>query len=84
MNISVFASEGQLLQWNQETGDVTELGQSGTFKNGERVFWSPLSNGKLVKEAKIEAKLFVADELESTVNVKIVEETEGIYITKRF
>ncbi|MDE7422540.1 MAG: hypothetical protein K2N51_02415 [Lachnospiraceae bacterium] len=83
VNISIFASQGQLLQWNQETGHVTELGQSGTFKNGERIFWSPLNNGKLVKEAKIEAKLFVSDELESTVNVKIVEETEGVYTAKR-
>lgn len=83
VNISIFASEGQLLQWNQETGDVRELGKSGTFKNGERIFWSPINNGKLVKEAKIEVKLFVSDELESTVNVKIVEETEGAYTVKR-
>jgi len=83
VEFSITTSEGQLLQWNQETGEVKELGNSGTFKGNEKIFWSPLSNGKLVKETKINVDLFVMKHLEDNVNVKITMEAENAYKAKR-
>lgn len=83
VKFSITALGGQFLQWNQETGDVKELGKSSTFKADKKIFWSPLNNGKLVEEAKIEVNLFIKDQLEDTVEVKIVMEKEGVYTAKR-
>lgn len=83
VKFSITASEGQLLLWNQETGDAKELGKNGTFEGDERIFWSPLNNGRLVEETEIEVNLYIKDQLEDTVDIKIVMETDGIYAAKR-
>lgn len=83
VKFSITASEGQLLLWNQETGDVKELGKNGIFEGDERIFWSPLNNGKLVEETEIQVNLFIKDQLEDTVDIKIVMETDGTYVAKR-
>jgi len=80
---SITTSEGQLLQWNQETGEVEELGKSGTFKENENIFWSPLSDGKLVKEAQINVDLLIMEQLEDTVSVKITMDTDHAYKAKK-
>lgn len=83
VKFSITATEGQLLLWNQETGDVKELGKNGTFEGDERIFWSPLNNGKLVDETEIEVNLYIKDQLEDTVDIKIAMETDGTYAAKR-
>lgn len=80
---SITTTEGKLLQWVQETGEVKELGKSGTFKGNEKIFWSPLSGGKLVKETRISVELFIMKRLQDSVNVKITMETENAFIAKK-
>ncbi len=83
VNFSITTSEGQLLQWDQETGDVKELGKTGTFKGDKRIFWSPVNHGKIVGETEIRVDLLVEDQLEDTVNVKIVRGKGGGYTATR-
>ncbi len=80
---SITTSEGRLLQWDQETGEVKELGKSGTFKGSEKIFWSPLSDGKPVKETQIDVDLFIGKPLQDNVSVKITIEAENAFIAKR-
>ena len=83
VEFSITTSKGQLLQWNQKTGEVKELGKSGTFKGNEKIFWSPLSDGKLVKETQINVDLFIRKHLQDNVSVKITMGTKNAFIAKR-
>lgn len=83
VRFSIDVTEGQLLQWDEETGDIRELGKSTTLIGNGKLFWSPLKSGKLVENAKIEVNLFIKDKLENTVDVEIDMEKEGTYTAKR-
>lgn len=83
VSFSIATTQGQLLQWNEETGDIKELGKISTLIGNGKLFWSPLKNGKSVEKAKIEVNLFIKNKLEDTVIVEIVMEKDGTYTAKR-
>lgn len=72
----VSVSQGSLLRWDRQTGQVTDAGKKTICKNGETLYYAPPEDGSLSESDSL--TICVADERQSV----LIWSREGTYFAK--
>ena len=72
----VSVSQGSLLRWDRQTGQVTDAGKKTNCKNGETLYYAPPEGGSLTERDSL--TICIADERQSV----LIWSQEGTYFAK--
>ncbi|MDE7432695.1 MAG: hypothetical protein K2N34_12390 [Lachnospiraceae bacterium] len=79
--VKVTVDGGELLRWDIQTGKITPLGTEGSFRLGDNIFWSPLSDETVCKSAVIMVELYEEEQMIDRVKICMEEQESGLYYT---